>query len=334
MRKLLVFAMMLTLVGSAMAFDLGNERPAKPEVNYPVNVPNGDRQGGDTIFDAVAVTLPASSSGTTFGYADDYDEICPYSGSTSPDVVYSTFGDGGAWDIDLLGSTYDTKLYVYDENLLLVACNDDYYADYVSKLENVALMGGVQYFIVIDGYGGDAGNYVINITPYEECVVNCPVGGVEEGEPDLVDGYADAFNGGCNSPEFGNPFQVLAAESFCGVAGWYYSSSGGLYRDTDWFTITCPAAGAFEVIGDAEWNTYLFELSPQDCATVAVVQNIIVGPCTEGAMTIPGAPGSTIWFWAGPATFEDPAMYNYLLTTPLITATESHSFSEVKALFQ
>ena len=75
MRKLLVFAMMLALVGSAMALDLGNERPAKPEMNYPQNVPSQDRQGGDTILDAVMVTLPViDGTGTTAGYMDDYDE--------------------------------------------------------------------------------------------------------------------------------------------------------------------------------------------------------------------------------------------------------------------
>ena len=38
-----------------------------------------------TVIDA----LPYVMMGTTVGYTDDYDEECPYTGSTSPDVVYS-----------------------------------------------------------------------------------------------------------------------------------------------------------------------------------------------------------------------------------------------------
>jgi hypothetical protein len=34
MRKLLVLALTLTIVGSAMAFDLGNQAGDKPVVNY------------------------------------------------------------------------------------------------------------------------------------------------------------------------------------------------------------------------------------------------------------------------------------------------------------
>ncbi|MEZ4386829.1 MAG: hypothetical protein R3D98_04510 [Candidatus Krumholzibacteriia bacterium] len=336
MRKLLVFAMLLAIVGSAMAFDLGNNRPVKPEVNYPQNVPSDLRQGGDTILDAVVVTLPVvNGSGTTVGYNDDYDEACPYTLSTSPDVVYTTTPDADvAVTIDLLGSTYDTKVYVYDQNLALVACNDDFYPDYVSKLENVPLMGGVQYYVIVDGYGGASGNYVINIDTFEPCVVTCPAGAEIEGEPALVDGYADAYNGGCNSPEFGNPFGAITQSIFCGVSGWYISAEGTQSRDTDWFTMTVPLDGFVEVIGDAEFATYMFELGPQDCGSVAVIQNVVIGPCTEGTMTIPGAAGSTIWFWVGPTTFDGSGEYDYVLYTNLVgVATESHSWTDVKGLF-
>jgi hypothetical protein len=334
---MLVFAMILTLVGSAMAFDLGSDRPAKPEVNYPQNVPSDMRQGGDTILDAVVVSLPVENgSGTTVGYMNDYDEICPYSGSTSPDVVYTFTPDTDlSIDIDLLGSTYDTKVYVYDQNLALVACNDDFYPDYVSKLENVAVMGGVQYYVIVDGYGGASGNYVINIAPFEPCVIDCPMGAELEGEPPLADGYADQYNGGCNSPEFGNPFSAITSGVFAGISGWYITADGGASRDTDWFELTVPEEGFIEFIADAEFATFMFELGPQDCGSVAVIQNVTFGPCTEGTMTIAGAPGSTVWFWVGPTTFEGPVNeYDYVIYTNLgVIATEAHSWTGVKALF-
>jgi hypothetical protein len=335
MRKVLAFALMMALAGSAMALDLGAARPDKAPGNFPQNIPNPDRQGGDTILDATMISLPYSGSGTTAGYSDDYDEVCPYSMSTSPDVVYAaTPAADMAVNIDLLGSTYDTKVYVYDENLALVACNDDFYPDYVSKLENVALMGGVMYFVVIDGYGGDFGNYVLTIDTFEPCVVDCPALAELEGEPPLVNDYQDAHNGGCNSPDFGNPFGAITCEWFCGVSGWYLFQ-GSQYRDTDWYEIVVPADGFVEVIGDAEVATYMFELGPQDCGSVAVIQNVIMGPCNEATMVIPGAVGSTVWFWVGPTTFDGSGEYDYVLHTNLqcIIATEPHSWSSVKSLF-
>jgi hypothetical protein len=340
MRKLLVFAMALTLVGSAMAIDLGNQAPTvKERVQY--NEPAGaSRQGGDTILDAVMVTLPVvNGTGTTVGYMDDYDEVCPYIGSTSPDVVYSFMGDGQGVDIDLFGSAYDTKVYVYDESLALIACNDDFYSDWTSKIENMPTAAGVLYYVVVDGYGGSAGTYLINIDFYIPCVLDCPGGAAYEGEPPLAINYEDTYNGGCNSDPAAPPFQVIDTEFFCGVSGWYLFG-GSQYRDTDWFWVTIPEGGVLEVMGDAEMALYLFELSPQDCGAVAVAQSVQVGPCIEGTMTVTGAAGSLVWLWAGPTVYADPAgndvaEFDYVLFTNLEpVATQNHTWTGVKALFE
>ena len=59
-----------------------------PLINYdPSDYPDRSRQGGNTVDDAVVVPdIPYSNFGTTNGYTDDYDEVCPYSniGSTYP----------------------------------------------------------------------------------------------------------------------------------------------------------------------------------------------------------------------------------------------------------
>jgi hypothetical protein len=321
---------MLTFVGSAMAIDLGNDAPAKPMTHTP-NAPV-TRQGGDTILDAVEIAIPYNGTGTTVGYADDYDEVCPYTGATSPDVVYTFVpAADAALNIDMLGSAYDTKLYVYDGDLNLVACNDDFHPDYTSKLENMAVMAGVTYYVVVDGYGENSGDYVIDIAAFEPCVIECPAGADLEGEPTLVNGYIDEYNGGCNT-EGSTPFQTITNPLFCGISGWYDTS-----RDTDWFIYTIPASGVLEVTGDAEAATYMFELGPQDCVDVAVIQNVIVGPCAEATMTITGAAGSDVWFWVGPTTYGEGVAeeYNYVLMSNIegTTAVENHSLTGVKALF-
>ncbi len=243
MRMLVLLALGVGLVGGVEAQDLGARAPTKAAVTAVANVPSTERQGGDTIADAVVVPLPAVHHlGTTAGFVDDYDEACPYTGSTSPDVVYAFTPAADVYlEIDLLGSTYDTKVYVYDEALNLVACNDDYYPDYVSRLENVLFVGAMRSFIVVDGYGGLFGDYVLTLVEYVPCLLDCPVEGLAEGEPPLEDGYQDAHNGGCNSPEFGTPFQDLYGDAdgeliFCGVSGWY-QVDGNPYRDTDWFNV-------------------------------------------------------------------------------------------------
>jgi hypothetical protein len=350
MRKLLVLALVLGMVGIAAAADTGNMAPIKSTPVVPDNPINPDRQGGDTFATATVIgSLPYSDTGTTAGYANNYDEICPYSGSTSPDVVY-VYTPGGveAANIDLCGSGYDTKLYVYDANTLaLVACNDDYYSDavcgvFVSALFGVVLNPGTPYYIVVDGYGGSFGSYVLTVDaePFEPCVIDCPAGGFPEGEPPLADGYVDNYNGGCNSAGF--PFQNLTGDgagnlTLCGVSGWYVGPNGGSYRDTDWFIATFGPAGVIDMTMDAEGEMYFFELGPQDCGSVGVIQLPIAGPCLENYMTVVGAPGSVSWIWAGSTSFTGGEDIDYVIWFSGLdagVATENTSWSSMKALFE
>jgi len=334
----LIALLILITATASLGYDLGSRAPAKPAVTHQAPPPDADviRQGGDTLADAILVDVPGSASGTTVGYADDYDEECPYTQSTSPDVVYKLAPlVNTAVDIDMLGSTYDTKIYLYREDFTLVACNDDFYPDYVSKLENVLLEGDVKYFLVIDGYGGGAGDYVLNIVGYEPCVVDCYGGAELEGEPPLVDGYVDLYNGGCNT-DGSTPIGTIWSGVFCGVSGWYLAADGGQSRDTDWFELYIPDSGHLEIIGDAEFACFMFELGPQDCESVAVIQQATIGPCQEASMTINGPPWDTVWFWVGPTIFDGIGEFDYVLFTNIYepnVRTETQTWSAVKGMF-
>ena len=51
-------------------------------------------------------------------YTDDLDFVCPYDGSTSPDVFYAfTPDEDMVIDIGTCNSGFDTKLYVLDADL-------------------------------------------------------------------------------------------------------------------------------------------------------------------------------------------------------------------------
>ena len=70
----------------------------------------------------------------------------------------ATAGGTGAITVDLCASTYDTKVYVYNSSMAVIACNDDY-CSYQSFIANVPVTTGATYYIVVDGYGGSCGNY-------------------------------------------------------------------------------------------------------------------------------------------------------------------------------
>jgi hypothetical protein len=227
-------------------------------------------QGGDTFATATAINSVGTWTGTTVGYTDDYDEVCPYSGSTSPDVVYAVTLPAGNYDFDICGSTYDTKFYMYaSDQATVVFCNDDFCSNaagdpYRSAVADVAVDGST-YYLVIDGYGGAEGDYELNIVEHTAppCEVECPPYGVDEGEGPCYDGYNDTYNGGCNSlpPVFG---AIDCGTTVCGLTGVYQHYSGDdtlLYRDTDWymFTLTDPATDVtWTVVGEVPMLAFLF----------------------------------------------------------------------------
>ncbi len=353
MRAMIMIVIGLALATAATAQDLGPQAPAKTPQAYPENIPHPTLQGGDTIANATNIpALPYNDSGTTVGYTDDYDAICPYSGATAPDVVYRIVATSTYTTcIDLCGSSYDTKIYVYDASLNVIACNDDYYfgppcGTYVSKIESVTLNAGGTYYIVIDGYGAASGAYVMDVGSCgSPCIVHCPPESQPEGEPPLVEDYVDNYNGGCNTGP-GFPFQEIAGDVngeavLCGVSGWY-DFNGSQYRDTDWYLLTKGPSGSIEITADAEIQTDIFELGPQDCAAVGVIQQATAGPCVEASMTVSGyAAGAPVWFWAGPTVFSPPEGGEYEYTYVVwfsglepAVATETTTWSIIKALYK
>lgn len=360
MRHLLAFVLMIALVGSAAAADLGNvQKDLKNNSHVGMNpgTPDG-REGGEDMASAVVVAaLPYTDSGNTLDNLDDYDAACPYTGSTSADVLYSFTPAMDMYiSVDLCGSSYDTKTYVFDAAFNLIACNDDAYFDeicgsYVSAIDEAALIGGTEYFITVDGYGGDAGDYMIaldEITPAEPCVIVCD--GLAEGEPHLGDDYADAYNGGCNSPEFDNPFQDLTAAgdangelTFCGTSGWYLNA-GVESRDTDWSYFVIGESGSIEWTLDAEQLTTGYLLAGNCVDGPTAPQDMLAGPCAPATMIITGTPGDVVMLWVGPSEFTAPAgfdgpEYSYVSTfTGLdatgVTATEGISFDGIKSLYR
>jgi len=146
------------------------------------SLPNFSRVQGDSIGnpfvipDSAVVWMDDAEyhhlfydSASTVGFTDDYDAVCPYTGSTSPDVVYEITLPASPvkFMVSLCESYYDTKVFMFDANGDEVACSDDYCSashgqSWTSYIEVEGLPAGT-YYIIIDGYGGDEGTYVMEV---------------------------------------------------------------------------------------------------------------------------------------------------------------------------
>ena len=187
--------------GYSVTLDWDDPEPYTSETINMLTSGNLDRQGGDTWEDATVIeSIPYTVTGSTSDYSDDYDENCPddpnSQESDAPDVVYVLSPENDiVVDVDLCGSTYDTKVYIYENeigNLASTAtgsaCDDDFYGSagcfgseensggvsWVSKINDAILIGGNTYYVVVDGWSGsDFGDYTLTIA-----------------EPDPLVGYA------------------------------------------------------------------------------------------------------------------------------------------------
>jgi len=170
---------------------------------------HGDRTGGDTVASAYPIPgLPFTDTGTTCGFANDYDAVCPYTGSTAPDVVYGYTPPTDQYvTIDLCGSTYDTKVYVFENTVgNVIACNDDY-CNYQSFLSQVPFAAGNTYYIIVDGYAASCGFYVLQMMD----LTRAPIAhwSFDEGSGAVVH----------DSSPFGNHGTQVGCEWVAGVSG-------------------------------------------------------------------------------------------------------------------
>jgi len=337
MKKLFTLLILVIFVAGSISGQYGpttaSRLPDKKAVNQiSKNIlnppaPAGILQGGDVISTATAIPgLPYSDNGTTTGYTNDYDEACPYTGSTAPDVVYSYApADDQSIDIDLCGTAYDSKLYVYENDVTtLIACNDDYYSDadcgyYTSALFGVDLIAGNTYYIIIDGYGTSSGSYILNVEQAIPCVwgvdIVCPSGAVQESEPCGLD-----MNGGCNM-DAGTETWEPVPEAGVTVCGTMFADNALGGRDTDWFELILTQNAMVTLTADAD-QLIIFGLisggtagygGNPDCATVTEISpNIYAGPCAQSSLDLGLMNPGTYWFFVGMTVYDGfPCTNNY-----------------------
>jgi len=293
-----VIIALFVLSSAAMAISPTNAMPVKADQMNDPGKPD-TREGGETIADAWFIyALPFTDTGNTTDNINDYDEICPYSGSLSPDVVYAYEpAEDMCVSISLCNSTFDTKLYVYEDvvgNVPINGCNDDNFdcvdppVSYTSWIPSVKFLAGHVYYIVVDGYGSGFGGYIIEMAEVpcpEECDVVCV--GIPEGEVTCYDGYDDNFNAGCNAS--GGPVFSIApiggSTTICGTTG-VFAFGGSTYRDTDWYQIYPCGGTPITITAESEAGLLIgFVSGVPDCVAPAFIVSATGPPCTTVTLT-------------------------------------------------
>lgn len=305
------------------------------------------REGGETIADAIEVQIPFYDSGATCDNINDYDEICPFIGSVAPDVVYTFTAEYDEYfDVDLQGSDYDTKVYIYDSALNVVACNDDYYPDYTSKIEMFPALAGETYYLVIDGYAEDCGWYqVFTSCMPPPCIdAQCPPVSFAEGEPAPGLGYVDTFNGGCDAetPAFQDLVMPagLSALNVCGYTGWY-ERDGETHRDSDWYVMTATGSSIFVGAESAHFLSVDVDVMfLQDCQDISLLP-YQAGICEVGEIEVETYPGQVVFLRVRPTAAERqgcaPPLDLYTLQIMGIEGpvqTESAPWGSVKSYYR
>ncbi len=281
------------------------------------------RQGGDTIEQATIIPgLPFHATGSTVGFENDYEEECPWSGGTAADVVYVYSPSVDVTiDISSCGPLYDTKLYVYEDEFTPgapLACNDDLAGCpeqlYVAWIRGVGLVGGHDYYIVVDGWANHSGGYWLHVveSPVGETCdpTDYPVLPFFEDETDCHDDYVDEFNSGCESPL--EPFTHVPSTVL--IAGKSGTFNGNTSMDSDWYQILVEHSSTVTFLACAGYpmTVWLFEGGPS-CPPTDVLSQVGGDPFLVFGDGVDVEPGP-YWFAVHPTEqWGTPCGADYLL---------------------
>ncbi|MBL0062418.1 MAG: hypothetical protein IPP40_13285 [bacterium] len=215
-------------------------------------------QGNDACSGTYVDGIPFTDSGTTIGMANNYNPITSCNFSNAPDVVYEFSPlTTQIYNISLEGSSYDCYLHVNTgggcPGSTQVGCNDDWFG--LQSFLSLTLNAGELYYIIVDGYDINAGDYVLTIT--DNCSVECQLGDVTEC-PEVFGATGwDDCNGACNNgngiPTWQN---INLGETICGRG---YAINGG--RDTDSYRFTLAEACSLRITLNSEFPTQLLVIN-------------------------------------------------------------------------
>jgi hypothetical protein len=222
--------------------------------------------------DIGSTTGPAVTSGNTGGDDDDIDGSCGGGGGNDRVILFTAPADG-SYTFDTFGSTYDTKLSLHFDCASEISCNDDAAGGVQSQLV-INMTAGQRVMVVVDGYNGATGDWVLNITTAPMMPPVCGDAVVEA--PELCDGanlngqtcVSQGFPGGgtltCNGScgfntnqcvALANPYTTCVSPNSAipatglGVASSINVPVGGTVTD-----VNISITGLHTWVGDVAWT--------------------------------------------------------------------------------
>jgi hypothetical protein len=211
----------------------------------------------------------ALASGSIAGAVDDITISCASNGGV--DHVYLwTAPAAGTYTFDLSGSNYDTALALFDPDCagVEIACDDDTISP--QSLLTRDLAAGQQLLVVVDGYNGATGNYVLDINAGAPVDFSCADGG-----------------------DLGSATGAVAAGSTVGATdNWSASCQGSDGPDVA-YGWTAPAAGSYTFsLAGSSYDTILTLRSPDCLGVESVCSDDAVGLQSELSTNL--AAGETV----------------------------------------
>ena len=132
--------------------------------------PANDNCAGATVIESNR--LPFSTSGTTFGAANDFNPGTPClrsnQSATGRDVVYQfTSADSQNYDVTVTPiGNFDVTVYIVTSCPGLGGCSSaDVGGDGEAEILRRNLTAGTTYFIIVDGFQADAGDFTLSLVP-------------------------------------------------------------------------------------------------------------------------------------------------------------------------
>ncbi|XYH99070.1 MXAN_6577-like cysteine-rich protein [Sorangium sp. So ce1128] len=150
-------------------------------------------------YEDIGATAPQVVTGTTLGADTYFGLACVAAGST--EMVYRfTAEQAGGYRFDTAGSSYDTAIALLTTDICdELACNDDRGGPEASA--SLRLDEGQAVFVVVSGYNGAQGDFVLSIDPLAP--PTCPSGTIEPTLPRTITGdtrlLGDAIAPSCGS---------------------------------------------------------------------------------------------------------------------------------------
>lgn len=138
----------------------------------------------DTCAAAVVIDpsrLPFSFSGTTFGAVNDLDPgqscLTSTASTTGSDVVFQfTPADSQVYQVTVTPTGhYDTSVYMTTDCATIANCfGVDVGGAGAAEILRRSLVNGTRYFIVVDGFGHDSGDFTLSLVPSIARTPNAP----------------------------------------------------------------------------------------------------------------------------------------------------------------